>query len=385
MGIFRRKKPKTSGNSYIDPYVDTKGGEGHKHQVEHQALDFCEQLMASSRELDETKKEYRQVMDYLNDIQKLEDLPEEEMNAIKETAGNIVGLNKMREELSHKERRMSDAQFAQLEQLEDEIPDDILRLQANESYQSMVRRDMDNLEGEKSEWNYYRESITREQKVLKVVLWVVLAVFLLGFSGLLYVKYGLYRDTTLYLMIFLFGAAVVSGFCILRMQNNQSEFQRAQASINRAITISNQMKAKYVNVTNAVDYACEKFHVRNSMELGYLWDQYLEMVKERETARRANDDLEYFSRKLVRELRNYQFHDASIWVSQAVALVDKKEMVEVKHYLIVRRQKLRSRIEKQVEDIQESRKQLSDLLKEHQEYRQEILDVLRSIDQICGT
>ena len=62
MGIFRRKKPKTSGNSYIDPYVDTKGGEGHKHQVEHQALDFCEQLMASSRELDETKKEYRQVM-----------------------------------------------------------------------------------------------------------------------------------------------------------------------------------------------------------------------------------------------------------------------------------------------------------------------------------
>ncbi len=385
MGIFRRKKPKTSGNSYIDPYVDTKGGEGHKHQVEHQALDFCEQLMASSRELDETKKEYRQVMDYLNDIQKLEDLPEEEMNAIKETAGNIVGLNKMREELSHKERRMSDAQFAQLEQLEDEIPDDILRLQANESYQSMVRRDMDNLEGEKSEWNYYRESITREQKILKVVLWVVLAVFLLGFSGLLYVKYGLYRDTTLYLMIFLFGAAVVSGFCILRIQNNQSEFQRAQASINRAITISNQMKAKYVNVTNAVDYACEKFHVRNSMELGYLWDQYLEMVKERETATRANDDLEYFSRKLVRELRNYQFHDASIWVSQAVALVDKKEMVEVKHYLIVRRQKLRSRIEKQVEDIQESRKQLSDLLKEHQEYRQEILDVLRSIDQICGT
>ncbi len=312
--------------------------------------------MASSRELDETKKEYRQVMDYLNDIQKLEDLPEEEMNAIKETAGNIVGLNKMREELSHKE-----------------------------SYQSMVRRDMDNLEGEKSEWNYYRESITREQKILKVVLWVVLAVFLLGFSGLLYVKYGLYRDTTLYLMIFLFGAAVVSGFCILRIQNNQSEFQRAQASINRAITISNQMKAKYVNVTNAVDYACEKFHVRNSMELGYLWDQYLEMVKERETATRANDDLEYFSRKLVRELRNYQFHDASIWVSQAVALVDKKEMVEVKHYLIVRRQKLRSRIEKQVEDIQESRKQLSDLLKEHQEYRQEILDVLRSIDQICGT
>lgn len=385
MGIFRRKKPKTSGNSYIDPYADSKGGEGHKHQVEHQALDFCEQLMASSRELDETKKEYRQVMDYLNDIQKLEDLPEEEINAIKETAGNIVGLNKMREELSHKERRMSDAQFAQMEQLEAEIPDDILRLQANESYQSMVRRDMDNLEGEKSEWNYYRESIVREQKILKIVLWVVLAVFLLGFSGLLYVKYGLYRDTTLYLMIFLFVAAVVSGLCILRMQNNRSEFKRAQASINRAITISNQMKTKYVNVTNAVDYACEKFHVRNSMELGYLWDQYLEMVKERETARRADDDLEYFSRKLVRELRNYQLHDAAIWVSQAVALVDKKEMVEVKHYLLVRRQKLRSRIEKQVAAIQESRKQLSDLLKEHQEYRQEILDVLRSIDQICGT
>lgn len=384
MGFFKRRKKKKNLDEFLEDYPVGEGQEGIKHQVEHQTLGVCEQMMASARELEETKREYRLVTDYLNDIQKLEELPEEEMNKIKETAQNILGLNQVREEYTHKKKRLSDAQFMQMEQLKDEIPDDIRRLSNNENYQSMVRRDMENLEGEKSEWNYYVESVEREQKFLKVGMVALLVVFLVGVGILGYIHYYLYRDMLLFLSFFLLFVAVAGSCGILRIQNNIRELKHANACINRAVTMSNQMKAKYVNVTNAVDYACEKFHVRNSMELNYLWEQYMEAVREQEAAEKNSEDLEYFSRKLVRELKRFQMYDAAIWVHQANAIVDKKEMVEVKHYLIVRRQKLRSHIEQQVAQLKESRKQILDLLKDNWEYKNEILEVLKSIDQMCG-
>lgn len=69
----------------------------------------------------------------------------------------------------------------------------------------------------------------------------------------------------------------------------------------------NRTKIKYVNSTNAVDYACEKYHVHNSYELTYLWEQYLEAKREREKFERNSDDLEYFNGKLVHMLQNMNF------------------------------------------------------------------------------
>lgn len=384
MGLFKRRKKKKKLEEFIEGYSVEESGIGEKHKVEHQALSFCEQLIAASRELEETKKEYRLVTDYLNDIQIIETLPEGESEKIRETAQNIIGLNQVREEYTHKKKRLSDAQFMQMEQLKDEVPDDIRRLSTNENYQSMVRRDMEHLEGEKSEWNYYMESIIREQKFLKVGLFLLLAVFLVGIGVLGYIHYYLYRDMMMFLLGFLLLVAVAGSCGFLRMQNNVRELKRANSCINRAVTISNQMKAKYVNVTNAVDYACEKFHVRNSMELNYLWEQYMETKREQEAAEKNSEDLEYFSRKLVRDLKRYQLYDAAIWVHQVNAIVDKKEMVEVKHYLLVRRQKLRSRVEEQVSQLQTSKEQILALLKDNQEYKKEIMEVLKSIDQMCG-
>ncbi len=384
MGFFKRRKRKKEMEEFLEQYPTQGDAISQKHQPEHQALAYCEQMIAISKELEETRKEYRLVTDYLNDIQTLENLPQEDMAKIQEFAQSIVSLDQVREEYTHKKKRLSDAQFAQMEQLEDEIPEDIRRLSANESYQSMVKRDMDNLEGEKSEWIYYIESLTKEQKWLKAGLWILLAVFVAGVCVIEYIQHAMYKDLNLVLMCFVFLVAVIGGGCILRMQNNRRELKHGQACINRAITISNQMKAKYVNITNAVDYACEKFHVRNAMELTYLWEQYMEAVKEQKALEKNNEDLEYFCRRLVRELKQYQLYDAAIWAHQANAIVDKKEMVEVKHYMIVRRQKLRSLMEQQVADIQEMKKQMLSLLENKKEYQKEILDVLKSIDQVCG-
>ena len=387
MGLFKileKRKKRKNIEEFVEEEILLEAGADGEFAPVGKRLNCCEQLVELSRELEETKKEYRMVTDYLTDIQMIEDLPSQEMEKIQETAQNILSLNQKREDYSLKSKRLSDTQFIQLEQLADEMPDNIKRLQANERYQSKIKHDIDCLEGEKSEWTYYSESLILEKKYLKVGLWAILIIFIIGMSALFYIQYGLYRQMTNYILFFLLLAAVGGGSCILRLQNDIREQKRAYASINRAITLLNQMKTKYVNVTNAVDYACEKFHVNNSMELNYMWEQYMEEVKEREAAVKNNEDLEYFSKKLVRELKRYRLYDAAIWMHQANALVDKKEMVEVKHYLLVRRQKLRARIEQQVTDIQNAKEQLLMETKGNEEYQREITDVLHMIDEMCG-
>ena len=384
MGLFNKSKRKKKPEEILGEYSTGRDEQGARHKVQHEALTCCEQLIELTRELEEAKKEYRMVTDYLGDIQILEDLPEDAMDRIRDSAQNIQTLNQTRESMGNKERKISEAQFAMMEQMEDELPNDIRRMQTNESYQSMIRRDMDNLEGEKSEWGFYLEAIQREQKLLKIGLFILIPVFIAGIGVLWYFQYVRYRNVMMYTMMFIFVVALLSFGCFLRIQYNRRERVRANASINRAITLSNQMKAKYVNVTNAVEYASEKFHVRNSMELAYLWEQYLEEAKERETVMKTDEDLEYFSKKLVRDLRQYKLYDAAIWVHQVSAILDKREMVEVKHYMLVRRQKLRGRMEQQIEGIQGAKRRMLELVRNDQEHKQEILEVLRSVDRMCG-
>ena len=75
--------------------------------------------------------------------------------------------------------------------------------------------------------------------------------------------------------------------------------------------------------------------------------------------------MEYYNTKLVRLLKRYRLYDASVWVNQSSALVEKKEMVEVKHNLVVRRQKLRSRIEYSAQCIREYRQEIERMLKKY--------------------
>ena len=149
-----------------------------------------------------------------------------------------------------------------------------------------------------------------------------------------------------------------------------------------ASELLNKITFKYVNITNAVDYAREKYHVKNSYELNYLWEQYLCEVREREKFKQTNEDLQYFNTKLVRLLKRYRLYDAQVWVNQTSALVDKKEMVEVKHSLIVRRQRLRSRMEINVRNLKDLRNRIDKMLTKQNMYTPEIRDIIDSIDQL---
>lgn len=397
MGLFKKKKkPKyveeiLEFEEQVRPDEAEKTGEpkvtksqGPKQPRKNPAIEYCEQILTAAKVLEETKKEYGTVTDYLTDIQMIEDLPEGEFAEIQGIAQSITSLSESRDAYVNKAKTISDSQFAHMEQYQDQIPEVIKRLKSNEAYQTTVKRDMQYLEGEREEWRFYKETLEQEEEVLRKILYILVGVGMTAVIMILILGSVLHFDFKTPVLVAALVAGAAGGVMVWRFQNDEADIKKSEVNINYATTLLNKISFKYVNVTNAVDYACEKYHVKNSYELNYIWEQYLEAVKEREKYQRTNDELEFLTGKLLRRLRSYHLYDAKIWTYQVKALRDPKEMVEVKHELLVRRQKLRSSMEKQIENIQRAKREIEKLVQQYPGREKEVKEILESLEKICG-
>lgn len=351
-------------------------------KIEQYVVERLEQMIELTKEIDEEKSEYRMVTSYLNDIQILEDMPEEEHKRVEEIAVNVVQLNASRTEFLNSAKKLSDSQFAQLEQMEAEVPAAIKRLMANEAYRDTLQKDMKYLEREKSEWVLRREYLIHQVKHLKNLLYVMVGIAATAAVILAVLQLVLEMNMFYGWLVWIFATALVICGIYLRIQSDSDEIAVTERSRNRAIQLLNKVKIKYVNIANAVDYACEKYHVQSGAELSKQWEYYLEAVKEREKYERTNDDLDYFKERLVRTLSQYKFYDAQVWVVQAAALVNPKEMVEVKHALINRRQKLRARMEYNMDIIKQQKKEAEQLLDKVGDMRPQVEKILLAVDRL---
>lgn len=389
MKLFRRrrKKEKKSIDDILEQVSeDLLSPEDMQddRKVHHYVLNHCELLIDTAKELEEQKSEYRVVTSYLKDIQMIEEMPEKETGILRDAASNIVALNESRDSYLQTTKKINDLQYAQMEQDEEEVIRAIQTLQSNEMYQAAVKRDMQYLEGEKTEWIYYRQELLNEQKLMRRLAYILFGVFLMLMSVILVLRMGFFMDVT-YLFILLVASGALGGASIfVRMQNNRVDIKKAEANTNRAIILLNKAKIKYVNSTNAIDYTCEKYHVKNSYELNYIWEQYMEAKREKEKFERASDDLDYFNGRLVHLLKQFQLYDAKVWVSQPQAIVDKREMVEIKHNLLERRKKLRGRIEYNMDVVLEQKEEIEKLMKEVGADIPEVKEIIASVNKLCG-
>lgn len=384
MFFWRKKKEKSFEKKFGELEATILSEKDYKdaRKIEQYVVERLEQIIEVTKEIEDEKSEYRMVTAYLNDIQLLEDMPEDEHKKIVEIAVNVVQLNSARTEFLNSSKKLSDAQFTQLERLEEEIPTAIKRLSANEVYRDTLMKDMKYLEREKTEWALRKDYLVHHVNKLKYLLYIMLGVSATAAVIIGLLQLVLELDMFYGWMAWVFVTAVVICVIYLRMQSDREEISAADRCQNRAITLLNKVKLKYVNIANAIEYTCEKYHVESASELNQQWEYYLEAVKEREKYERTSEDLDYFKGRLVRALAQYKFYDAQVWVVQAVALVNPKEMVEVKHGLVSRRQKLRSRIEYNMQIVKEQKEEAEKLLDKVGDMRPQVEQILLAIDKL---
>ncbi|MBQ7148695.1 MAG: hypothetical protein IJR96_08080 [Pseudobutyrivibrio sp.] len=393
MGIFSsRKKKREQRTAKIDDafnrvYSQIEGIDSWEDpkKLEHYILDSCEQIIASTKAMERQKMEYRIVTKYLNDIKAIENLPKEKAKDLRNTAIRICELEKNIIEARTIQRNITDEQYEVISDDEEDMPDIINRFSADEIYQAKLKRNLSYLEGEKSRWEIEREELIGQSKLFRRMAMAVLVSFT-TLLILLYVMYSAAKtDITLWLIIVLFICAA-SGFIIFLRQNIIAKESRgALVHLNQAISMLNVERMKYVNVTNSIEYSKDKYNVSTSAELQYVWEQYQDKVRDQQRYIQNNDDLEFYNDKLERILGEIGLSDDKIWLNQVNALINKQDMSDCRHRLVVRRKKIRDRLDDHRRIVQEERDEIDRLMTKHEHYLPEIQEIIKSVDKLCGT
>lgn len=353
-------------------------------KIEHYILDSCEHIIATTKEIESFKAEYRVLTSYLEDIDKLRKLPKKEFNEIALVAKNIMDLDKSKKNFKNTEPKLTDEKFVLMSENENQIPETILRMQSNEKYQASVEKNMKLLEAEKNEYEIERDEVLRSNVLIRRLSVLILITFA-SFMILAFVlKSSVNMEIGIFLITILFVAALGIFIIFMIHSKNVSKNRSLIREINKNISLLNVVRMKYANVTKALEFEKERYQVTNSYELNYMWEAYLDMVRARDQFIQDNDDFEYFSKRLLRMLKKLELYDEKIWLNQISALVYPEVMKDVNHDLVVRRQKIREQISDNTRSVKSERDEIDRLMKIHNYYEPEILEIITSVDRLCG-
>ena len=321
-----------------------RGQQEKKEEPQDDVAFKCDQIVDATYQMEDLRVEYEMVTSYFEDIQLIEELPQNARQEIIDTAKKIAFLENETSEFLHSDDRISDENFRMIQGMEKNLSEVFKQLKDLEDMDLKIKRDMKHLEAEKNSLEYLQDSIDdRQLKLRNFIMMFGVAAFLLVLT---LAVVGILSETNLILpiLIILLVVAGMAAMTIVLYKRLSYEFKLSEVKENRAINLMNKVKIKYVNNTSTLDYLYNKYNIKSLRELEYLYDQYLLMVDEVRKYQKSSGDLRQYCDQLSKLLFSYGVKDPDIWTKQSLALIDSREMVEVKHSLNVRRQKLREQI-----------------------------------------
>ncbi len=333
----------------------------------------CDLINEAKRQRFEAKKEYEVVTSYLADIQKIDLLPAQAKKSIDDMARKLMALNLERQKMQKIQPKITMAQRLALEPYEDTILEEIRKMEQQENYLQVINSDIRYLESEKASLEFELQDVVERDEFGKKILTAAGAFIIIFLIFLFVLQEAANKNVQLPFIFTIAFGIIVIGYFYFSNRKNQYELKVAELKMNRAIMLLNKVKIKYVNCTNLLDYLYEKFHVNNAQELHYHWQEYMRIVEEERRFKKTAESIDFYTEEIIRELKKNGVSDAGIWGYQVEALVDPKEMVEVRHRLNVRRQKLRQRIDYNNSQEEMARKSLRTFRERHLAFDAETL------------
>lgn len=340
-----------------------------------------QQMQEASRELDALEAEYNDVTSHLRDMEEIDALPPEQREEINECAKKILESQEQQEKFDKRKSRMSDEEFEHMERLQSGAKEGARKLAEAEEYQKKIRNDLKRLDSEREAYLFQEDEIlTTVENDRKLIIAISVALVVIVVF-LLFLQLGLGLNVIYGFMVTFLLAAISVTYLYIHQSNTASELKLVTKSISRLIMLQNQVKIRYVNNTNLIDYLCLKYGVNTSKELTGMYSKYLQERNERAKVEDARKLLDSNQKDLIYMLRHFRVKDPDIWIHQAEALLDHNEEVEIRHNLNVQRQSLRKRMEYNRDIVAGNAKaEIEDMARQYPKYTQEILDMVSRYD-----
>ncbi len=376
--LFGRKDEYREENESWEQPVYARDGVdfSNEEQRSRYVTNCLEQIAEASGEISILTAEYTVVNTYLADTEEIDALPESEKEQVAQLAQLLTDLAKDRQRIAKKKNRMSDAEYNHMRRQEDEVAEGIEKLTECENYAKLVKQDMARLDRERHAFDYRKQDLLQIMsncRGLAVIFMTALAVCV---CMLLIMHFGFQMDTMIAFFIAVpSGAAAITWQCI-RYLDAQKELRRVGQGINKLIQLQNRVKIRYVNNTNLLEYLCMKYQTDCSAKLKKDFENYQKEKEERKQFAELEAKTELYQRKLMKQLSIYHISDPLRFVNQPGALFDKRELVEMRHELILRRQALRKQLDYNRDIAEAAKKEIKEIVEQYPAYAQEILEMV---------
>lgn len=341
-----------------------------------------QQMEEAARELDSLEFEYNDVTSHLRDIDEINALPPEQRLEVNEIAQKLIDSQQQQDKFLRRKSKMTDEEFEHMERLASEAREGAKKLADAESYQKKIKNDLKRLDGEHEAYLYREEELVNTVDNCKKLIITVAVTLGLCIIFLLFLQFVLELNVVYGYMIAVLLAAVSVTLLYFNSTNSVVELKSVRKSISRLIMLQNQVKIRYVNNTNLIDYLCLKYRVSNAKELISMYNRYIQEAKERAEFEDSQKNLDTNQKDLIYILRHFRVRDPEIWIHQPEALIDHNEEVEIRHSLNVRRQSLRKRMEYNRDVVAGNAKsEIEDMARQYPKYTQEILDMVSRYEE----
>lgn len=388
MGFFKDlfKKASRAMSSFDeseneDIVYDREGINFHDQQQRTRYIAEClEQIAEGSREMDMLKGEYDKVTSYLRDMEEIEALPDAQRAEVNSVARKLLSYESDIEKFRTRKSPLTDEQFASLRRRENEIEGGLASIKENERMAVLIKKDLKRLDGERKAVAFRKSELKDSMENMRGMsvifaaaaagLLVILAVMQFALDMNVYIGYFLCIAT----------AAVAITVVCVRYIDADKELARASGNMGKLIQLQNTVKIRYVNNRNLLSYLYIKYECKNGQELEQLWGMYKQEAEDRRQFNENTAGLHQAKEDLIRLLARYHVTSPARWIDQLAALLDKREMVELRHGLILRRQALREQIDYNETRARSAKDEITDVAKAYPMYAEEILEMTEKFD-----
>ena len=341
-----------------------------------------EQMAEATKEMNLLTGEYSLVTSYLADMEEIEALPDEEREELNRIARRLVALDQERQRYRDRKDRMADSDYYRMRNQEDELAEGIRKLKESEQYGVKIKQDLQRLDRERHAYEYRRHEIQVIMNNQRGMAVIFVAAFVICMIMLLVLQFAFKMNAQIGYLLAVAAVCLAVTIVWAKYTNEERELKRVGNAINRLIQLQNKVKIRYVNNCNLVDYLYIKYNTQSAKELEKLYHQYLDEKEERKQYAEAEAKIEYYQKQLVDKLSNYRVTTPERWIRQPAALLEKGEMVEMRHELILRRQALRKQLDYNDNIAETAKNEIMDIVSRYPDFADEIMDIVKRYEAV---
>ena len=375
--LFRKKKNNIEEESPFD-FLDSQihNDEERKKYVSASFM----QMKEIASDIDDLRLEYEAITSYLNDCDEIDKLPEEIRLPIEDAANDILTIKANKEKYYLEKPLMDEALYEKMDKIDDECEEIIAKIKDAEEFQGKIKSDLKKVEGEKQAYYYRRAEMNSMLKNTIGILVIASVAFVICMLLLLVLALTLDFDVKIGFLLTVTIIIFVYSFLFLKGNDLRKESNKLDKTIIKIIQLQNSVKIRLVNNTNLLDYLYIKYDVDSSKELKKDYEVYLEERHRREQYEQANKELPMAKRRLLSLLKNLQLNDPVSWTHTPEAIVDRKELVEIRHEMIGRRQKIRDQIEENTKNAEAIKDEIKEMIRRYPKYSVELMSMMKDFD-----